>query len=85
VVGVWVSCREDFVAGDCGGELEECEDTNPMDDGADLLAAQAYYAASWPKLNGNSNAALNPLAVYRDPITMADYMTARPEYGTCLA
>lgn len=31
----------------------------------------------WIALNGRRNAALNPLAVYRDPMTMADYMNAR--------
>jgi acetyl-CoA acetyltransferase len=31
----------------------------------------------WIALNGRRNAALNPLAVYRDPMTMADYMGAR--------
>jgi acetyl-CoA acetyltransferase/uncharacterized OB-fold protein len=29
-------------------------------------------------LNGRANAALNPLAIYRDPMTMDDYMSARP-------
>ena len=32
----------------------------------------------WLALNGRRNAALNPLAVYRDPMTMADYLGARP-------
>ncbi len=32
----------------------------------------------WVALNGRRNAALNPLAVYRDPMTMADYLGARP-------
>jgi acetyl-CoA acetyltransferase len=32
----------------------------------------------WVALNGRRNAALNPLAVYRDPMTMADYLSARP-------
>ncbi|WP_158019007.1 thiolase family protein [Mycobacterium basiliense] len=32
----------------------------------------------WVALNGRRNAALNPLAVYREPITMADYLGARP-------
>jgi len=32
----------------------------------------------WLALNGRRNAALNPLAVYRDPMTMADYLNARP-------
>jgi acetyl-CoA acetyltransferase len=32
----------------------------------------------WIALNGRRNAALNPLAVYRDPMTMADYLSARP-------
>jgi acetyl-CoA acetyltransferase len=32
----------------------------------------------WVALNGRRNAALNPLAVYRDPLTMADYLGARP-------
>ena len=32
----------------------------------------------WIALNGRRNAALNPLAVYRDPMTMADYLGARP-------
>jgi acetyl-CoA acetyltransferase len=31
----------------------------------------------WVALNGRRNAALNPLAVYRDPMTMADYLDAR--------
>lgn len=29
-------------------------------------------------LNGRANAARNPAAIYRDPLTMDDYMTARP-------
>lgn len=32
----------------------------------------------WIALNGRRNAALNPRAVYRDPMTMADYLGARP-------
>jgi acetyl-CoA acetyltransferase len=32
----------------------------------------------WVALNGRRNAALNPLAVYREPMTMADYLAARP-------
>ncbi|OBK28835.1 acetyl-CoA acetyltransferase [Mycobacterium asiaticum] len=32
----------------------------------------------WVALNGRRNAALNPLAVYRDPMTMDDYLGARP-------
>jgi acetyl-CoA acetyltransferase len=32
----------------------------------------------WIALNGRRNAALNPLAVYREPMTMADYLGARP-------
>ena len=31
----------------------------------------------WVALNGRRNAALNPAAVYRDPMTMADYLGAR--------
>ncbi len=31
----------------------------------------------WIALNGRRNAALNPLAVYRDPMTMDDYLGAR--------
>jgi acetyl-CoA acetyltransferase len=31
----------------------------------------------WIALNGRRNAALNPLAVYREPMTMADYQGAR--------
>ncbi len=31
----------------------------------------------WLALNGRLNAALNPLAVYREPMTMADYLGAR--------
>jgi acetyl-CoA acetyltransferase len=31
----------------------------------------------WIALNQRANAALNPTAVYRDPMTMADYLTAR--------
>ncbi|MGE2714118.1 thiolase family protein [Mycolicibacterium litorale] len=32
----------------------------------------------WLALNARCNAARNPLAVYRDPITMDDYLSARP-------
>src|ERR1700749_687797 len=32
----------------------------------------------WVALNGRRNAALNPRAVYRDPMTMDDYLGARP-------
>jgi acetyl-CoA acetyltransferase len=31
----------------------------------------------WLAINGRRNAALNPLAVYREPMTMADYLVAR--------
>src|SRR5918999_6444949 len=32
----------------------------------------------WVALNGRSNAARNPEAIYRDPMTMDDYLSARP-------
>lgn len=32
----------------------------------------------WLAINSRRNAALNPLAVYRDPMTMDDYLAARP-------
>jgi acetyl-CoA acetyltransferase/uncharacterized OB-fold protein len=32
----------------------------------------------WIALNGRTNAARNPLAIYRDPMTMDDYLSARP-------
>ena len=32
----------------------------------------------WVALNGRSNAARNPAAIYRDPMTMDDYLSARP-------
>jgi len=32
----------------------------------------------WIALNGRSNAARNPAAIYRQPMTMDDYMSARP-------
>jgi acetyl-CoA acetyltransferase len=32
----------------------------------------------WIALNGRANAARNPLAIYRDPMTMDDYLSARP-------
>jgi acetyl-CoA acetyltransferase/uncharacterized OB-fold protein len=32
----------------------------------------------WIALNGRVNAGRNPIAIYRDPMTMDDYMTARP-------
>jgi len=32
----------------------------------------------WLAINSRANAALNPLAAYRDPLTMADYLAARP-------
>ncbi|QUR69635.1 thiolase family protein [Mycobacterium spongiae] len=70
----------------------------PMDDIADLIAAQAYSAANWLALNcrchmqlygttkeqlgwlainSRRNAGLNPLAVYREPMSMDDYLGAR--------
>lgn len=32
----------------------------------------------WLAINSRRNAGLNPLAAYRDPMTMTDYLTARP-------
>jgi acetyl-CoA acetyltransferase len=32
----------------------------------------------WLAINSRRNAGMNPLAVYRDPMTMADYLAARP-------
>lgn len=32
----------------------------------------------WLAINSRRNAALNPLAAYREPMTMADYLAARP-------
>lgn len=32
----------------------------------------------WLAINSRRNAALNPLAVYREPMSMADYLAARP-------
>jgi len=32
----------------------------------------------WIAINGRANAGRNPLAIYRDPMTMDDYMSARP-------
>jgi acetyl-CoA acetyltransferase/uncharacterized OB-fold protein len=32
----------------------------------------------WIALNGRANAGRNPVAIYRDPMTMDDYMNARP-------
>ncbi len=32
----------------------------------------------WIAINGRTNAGLNPRAIYRDPMTMDDYMEARP-------
>ena len=32
----------------------------------------------WIAINGRSNAARNPAAIYRDPMTMDDYLSARP-------
>lgn len=32
----------------------------------------------WVAINARRNAARNPLAVYRDPITMTDYLSSRP-------
>lgn len=32
----------------------------------------------WIALNQRANAALNPTAIYRDPMTMSDYLSARP-------
>jgi acetyl-CoA acetyltransferase/uncharacterized OB-fold protein len=32
----------------------------------------------WIAINGRSNAARNPAAIYRDPMTMHDYLSARP-------
>ncbi|MBW8783685.1 MAG: thiolase family protein [Novosphingobium sp.] len=49
------------------------------------LFAQAYFdkygygpeQLGWVAVNGRCNAALNPNAIYRDPITIDDYLTAR--------
>jgi acetyl-CoA acetyltransferase len=32
----------------------------------------------WIAINGRTNAARNPVAIYRDPMTMDDYLSARP-------
>jgi len=32
----------------------------------------------WIAINGRANAARNPVAIYREPLTMDDYLTARP-------
>ncbi len=32
----------------------------------------------WIAINGRTNAARNPVAIYRDPLTMDDYLSARP-------
>src|SRR5690606_7542472 len=32
----------------------------------------------WIAVNGRANAARNPAAIYREPMTMDDYMSARP-------
>jgi acetyl-CoA acetyltransferase/uncharacterized OB-fold protein len=32
----------------------------------------------WIALNGRANAGRNPIAIYRDPMTMEDYLSARP-------
>src|SRR5262249_3654273 len=32
----------------------------------------------WIALNGRANAGRNPIAIYRDPMTMDDYLSARP-------
>ena len=32
----------------------------------------------WIALNGRANAGRNPAAIYRDPMTMDDYLSARP-------
>jgi acetyl-CoA acetyltransferase len=50
------------------------------------LTAQRYFAAyggspetlGWIALNQRANAALNPTAIYRTPLTMDDYLSARP-------
>jgi len=49
------------------------------------LTAQRYFAKyggsretlGWIALNQRANAALNPAAIYRDPLTMDDYLSAR--------
>ena len=50
------------------------------------LNAQRHFARygtdrktlGWIALNQRANAALNPTAIYRDPMTMDDYLAARP-------
>ncbi|HEY1704675.1 MAG TPA: OB-fold domain-containing protein [Trebonia sp.] len=50
------------------------------------LTAQRYFAKyggspqtlGWIALNQRANAALNPTAIYRTPLTMDDYLSARP-------
>ena len=36
-------------------------------------------------VNGRTNAGRNPAAIYRDPMTMDDYMSARPDHHTVRA
>ena len=42
------------------------------------LYGTAKEQLGWMAINSRRNAALNPLAAYRDPITMDDYLAARP-------
>jgi acetyl-CoA acetyltransferase/uncharacterized OB-fold protein len=50
------------------------------------MVAQRYFhkygatreTLGWIALNQRANAALNPTAIYRDPLTMEDYLSARP-------
>ena len=50
------------------------------------MAASQHFARygttretlGWIALNARANAALNPTAVFRDPLTMDDYLAARP-------
>ena len=62
------------VRGDVGGQLDRHE-RQPV---PPPLRRAAASCSGWIALNGRANAARNPAAIYRDPMTMDDYLSARP-------
>ena len=75
-------------AGGCPGPMQEWRAPFGAMSAANWIGMNANqylhrYGATremlgWIALNGRANAARNPAAIYRDPMTMDDYLSARP-------
>ena len=62
------------VRGHVGGQLDRHE-RQPL---PAPLRRRRGSCSGWIALNDRANAARNPVAIYRDPMTMDDYLSARP-------